>query len=146
MKKMMERLNKKGFTLAELLIVVAIIAVLVAISIPVFNSQLEKARESTDMANVRAAYAELMAAAISGDGTSATTNSTAYTLTGSGSEGSFVYTAKVPLKQKQANWQSASVDSIGGVALSGLTDVGANKSIVITYTQANTNPVAMSVE
>lgn len=49
--------NKKGFTLAELLIVVAIIAVLVAISIPIFTSQLEKSRESTDAANLRAAYA-----------------------------------------------------------------------------------------
>ncbi len=49
--------NNKGFTLAELLIVVAIIAVLVAIAIPVFTSQLEKAREATDMANVRSAYA-----------------------------------------------------------------------------------------
>lgn len=50
--------NKKGFTLAELLIVVAIIAVLVAIAIPVFSSQLEKARQATDAANLRAAYAE----------------------------------------------------------------------------------------
>lgn len=50
--------NKKGFTLAELLIVVAIIAVLVAISIPIFTSQLEKAREATDIANIRAAYAD----------------------------------------------------------------------------------------
>ena len=33
--------SKKGFTLAELLIVVAIIAVLVAISIPIFTNQLE---------------------------------------------------------------------------------------------------------
>ena len=48
--------NKKGFTLAELLIVVAIIAVLVAISIPVFTSQLETSREATDLANVRSAY------------------------------------------------------------------------------------------
>ena len=53
--------NKKGFTLAELLIVVAIIAVLVAIAIPVFTTQLEKSREATDMANVRSAYATLVA-------------------------------------------------------------------------------------
>ena len=52
--------NNKGFTLAELLIVVAIIAVLVAIAIPVFTSQLEKSREATDIANVRSAYATLM--------------------------------------------------------------------------------------
>lgn len=51
--------NTKGFTLAELLIVVAIIAVLVAISIPVFTSQLHKARVAADCANVRAYYAEL---------------------------------------------------------------------------------------
>ena len=49
--------NKKGFTLAELLIVVAIIGVLVAISIPIFSSQLEKAREAVDLANLRSAYA-----------------------------------------------------------------------------------------
>lgn len=45
--------------MAELLIVVAIIAVLVAISIPVFTSQLHKARVAADWANVRAYYAEL---------------------------------------------------------------------------------------
>ena len=56
--------NKKGFTLAELLVVVAIIAVLVAIAIPIFTSQLEKAREATDLANIRAAYAECMADAL----------------------------------------------------------------------------------
>ena len=61
--------RKAGFTLAELLIVVAIIAVLVAISIPIFMSQLEKSRESTDLANIRAAYAEVMAEATGqGDG------------------------------------------------------------------------------
>ena len=52
--------NNKGFTLAELLIVVAIIAVLTAIAIPVFTTQLEKSREATDKANVRSAYASVM--------------------------------------------------------------------------------------
>ena len=35
--------NKKGFTLMEMLIVVAIIAVLVAIAIPVLSNNLHKA-------------------------------------------------------------------------------------------------------
>ncbi|MBQ9327990.1 MAG: type II secretion system protein [Solobacterium sp.] len=62
----MKKNNKKGFTLAELLIVVAIIGVLVAISIPIFTSQLEKSREAVDLANIRAAYAECTAEAITG--------------------------------------------------------------------------------
>lgn len=52
-----KKLNKKGFTLAELLIVVAIIAILVAVSIPIFTSKLNDAREATDQANGRAAKA-----------------------------------------------------------------------------------------
>lgn len=62
----MKKNNKKGFTLAELLIVVAIIAVLVAIAIPVFTTQLERSREATDMSNIRAAYAEAVADYLSG--------------------------------------------------------------------------------
>lgn len=54
---MFKKLNKKGFTLAELLVVVAIIGVLVAISIPIFTGQLKKARLATNQANARAAYA-----------------------------------------------------------------------------------------
>jgi len=52
--------KKKGFTLAELLIVVAIIAVLVGIAIPVFTSQLNKSKQATDLANVRSEYARLV--------------------------------------------------------------------------------------
>lgn len=64
---MLKKMNKKGFTLAELLIVVAIIAVLVAISIPIFTSQLEKSRDATDEANIRAAIAEVSAATLADD-------------------------------------------------------------------------------
>lgn len=61
--------STKGFTLAELLIVVAIIGVLVAISIPIFTSQLEKSRDAASVANIRSAYAEAQAAYLSGDTT-----------------------------------------------------------------------------
>ena len=64
--------NKKGFTLAELLIVVAIIAVLVAIAIPIFITQLEKAREATDTANIRSKYAEVMTKILTDDKTDIT--------------------------------------------------------------------------
>lgn len=52
--------NEKGFTLMEMLIVVAIIAVLVAIAIPTFTSSLNKARVATDEANIRSGYASVM--------------------------------------------------------------------------------------
>ena len=51
MKKQKEKhilTNQQGFTLAELLVVVAIIGILVAISVPVFAAQLERSREATN--------------------------------------------------------------------------------------------------
>lgn len=57
--------KNKGFTLAELLIVVAVIAVLVAISYPIFVRQIEKSREATDIANMRGAYAAISYAELS---------------------------------------------------------------------------------
>lgn len=87
--------SREGFTLAELLIVIAIIAVLVAVAIPLFGKQLEKSREATDLANVRAAYAEVMAEAITGN---------------------YAKEVVVDLKQKQSDWQSADVITIGGIS------------------------------
>lgn len=49
--------SKKGFTLAELLIVMSIIAILTAISVPTFSMQLEGARKIADMSNAQAASA-----------------------------------------------------------------------------------------
>lgn len=48
--------HKNGFTLAELLIVIAIIAVLTAIAIIVFVNQHEKAKQAVDLTNMRQAY------------------------------------------------------------------------------------------
>lgn len=59
--------DNEGFTLAELLIVVAIIAVLVAVSIPIFTAKLEKSRESTDLSNLRSAKGAAVTAYLAGD-------------------------------------------------------------------------------
>ena len=50
--------KKNGFTLVEMLIVVAIIAILVAVSIPLVGTALDKAKKATDDANMRSAKAE----------------------------------------------------------------------------------------
>lgn len=59
--------SKKGFTLIEMLIVVAIIAILIAVSIPLVNSALERSREATDAANERSFKAALLISYLSGE-------------------------------------------------------------------------------
>ena len=107
---MLKKMNKKGFTLAELLIVVAIIAVLVAISIPIFSAQLEKAKEATDMANIRSAYAEVIADYL-GDSTKH-------------------YTISVPLKSDTTNWKSGDSATLGGVKYEDLINTGGEKTSI----------------
>ena len=87
--------NHQGFTLMEMLIVVAIIGVLVAVAISMFGSHLEKSREAVDLANVRAAYADVLTASMLGQ--------TAETV------------KVVQLKQGQDDWQSIDPVNIGGI-------------------------------
>ncbi len=116
----MKKMNKKGFTLAELLIVVAIIAVLVAISIPIFSSQLERSREAVDAANIRAAYAEAAAEAITGDKDSVS--------------------KKVTIKQTTAGWDS-DIDEIAGVKKANLPEVSKGDTVVVTVTAGGTTTI-----
>ncbi len=53
--------RQNGFTLMEMLIVVAVIAVLAAVAIPVISKNVHKSQEMADVANVRAYFAYLQA-------------------------------------------------------------------------------------
>ncbi len=97
-KQMMNRKKEKGFTLMELLIVLAIVSVLVAIAIPVFAKQIEKSREAADLANVRSAYAELMVKVLAEEKPAP---------------------VAVGLKQKEAGWQTKLPITVGGVTFNG---------------------------
>ncbi len=99
--------NKKGFTLMEMLIVVAIIAVLVAIAIPVLNGTLEKSREAADAANLRAAYAECAIAVLDGStGNDVTIDSTTKAAS-----------KDVSATQTQKDWQNTAIENIAGVEI-----------------------------
>ena len=110
----MNKTNKKGFTLAELLIVVAIIAVLVAIAIPVFTAQLEKSREAVDAANIRASYAQIMADAITSDEAVDTTK------------------YSVALKQEKSGWQTT-FDFPKNLKENATTEPAKDATVTFTY-------------
>ena len=136
----MKKNNNKGFTLMEMLIVVAIIAVLVAIAIPVFTNQLEKAREATDEANIRSAYAEVMACAMT-DANSGTNGVKKTENAGSNS-----YAKYVAAVQTQSGWQSGTEINIAGIDVSAQTANKGNTTTpgwVITYTEGATEPVTI---
>lgn len=108
----------------EMLIVIAIVAVLISVAVPVLSSQLERSREAVDLANVRSAYAQVSTEALLGN--------TGVTVT-------------VKLKQKQAGWQSADPVNIGGIVHSnsgGDTDnwkgdAAPGGSCVVSYDKAH---------
>lgn len=84
--KKLDSNGSRGFTLAELLVVVAVIAILTMIAIPVFSSHMERARETTDAANIRGLYGEVSVKALT--------------------EGAPYTTQKTPLLQKKEGWQN----------------------------------------
>lgn len=59
--------SKKGFTLIEMLIVIAIIAILVSIIVPTISSSTTKARAATDAANLRTVLSVLNIHVVNGN-------------------------------------------------------------------------------
>ena len=126
---MFKKLNKKGFTLAELLVVVAIIGVLVAISIPIFTSQLEKAREAVDEANIRSAYAELSADVLTNEGAVSARTEGKITINAADATDTAL-TATVTLTQAKDNWEGTA-PTIGGMTVTGTPKAGKTATITV---------------
>lgn len=143
---MMKKMNKKGFTLAELLIVVAIIGVLTAVAIPIFSSQLEKSREATDLANVRDVYAEIASAMLTDDLGTSTTDATkdasvfgglTATCTTSTSASIVIKVDNFPIQQKVDGWQSSNPQCAGcSVTQPAALPDGDPKTMTLTFTFA----------
>ena len=95
-------------------------AVLVAISIPIFTTQLERSRESTDLANIRAAYAEVMADALTDPDNN--------------------HSETITKKQTQDGWESENIE-VAGVTL--VEADGGSGDIVVAYT-ASTGTVTIA--
>ena len=57
----MKKMNRKGFTIVELVIVIAVIAILAGVLIPTFSGIVTKANESKALQEARNAYTETLA-------------------------------------------------------------------------------------
>ncbi|MDY3771736.1 MAG: prepilin-type N-terminal cleavage/methylation domain-containing protein [Candidatus Faecousia sp.] len=112
--------NTKGFTLMEMLIVVAIIAILIAIAIPTFTAQLEKAREAADIANIRSKYSEAMVEYLDGSGTTTPVTRTTPEMTQTKEEWQYVewpeYLGETPATPTKGDTVTVTVDAEGKVS------------------------------
>ncbi|MCR4771720.1 MAG: type II secretion system GspH family protein [Oscillospiraceae bacterium] len=107
----MKRNNKKGFTLAELLIVVAIIAVLVAIAIPVFTGATNKAEVAKDIANVRSYVAEQTVTQLIDDDMEGTISISKAAITGLCDKGHITISGHVVTAEAGSAEQTYTIDS-----------------------------------
>ena len=119
------KMNKKGFTLIEMLVVIAIIAVLVSIVIPVVGNSTEKAKEAADAANIRSAIAMVTTKALS-DGAASSED--------------------VKMTQGTADFVSEDLTAIGGLNDAQFDAVaGATKDTVVTISADKDGAITVKI-
>ena len=52
--------NKRGFTIVELVIVIAVIAILAAVLIPTFTTLVDRAKRTADLQECKSAYTQML--------------------------------------------------------------------------------------
>ena len=77
----MKKTNNKGFSLVELIVVIAIMAVLVGVAAPTFIKYVDQSRRATDIQNAQTIESAILAAIADGELDTDVATATAFTAT-----------------------------------------------------------------
>ena len=139
MNKKQKSLTNKGFSLVELIIVIAIMAVLVGVLAPQFIKYVEQSRKSTDIQNAEsiktAVLADIADGKITGSGSNKTFGNLNATYVGDGTMATSITTAPTvqgSLGGKKAKGFYVTYDATAGTCSVSVTDDAGTTSYVLT--------------
>lgn len=139
MKSYLKRLtnDKRGFTLIEMIVVIAIIGILAAILVPSFSGYLSNAKGTKESASARTFYTAAQAAVTSLEGTSDAIGANTYQ-----KETNSKFSEKIEALLGAANYAkiekfSVTVDANGAVTSVTVKETGSNE---VTYPDASATP------
>ena len=116
---------------------------LVAVSIPIFTSQLEKSRDSTSAANIRNAYAEAQASYLS-----ESSSDPNVTINKTGNKITSIEVKNVKFAGVQQGWSGAIADLPANCNWAALTDAlggdAGNKTLSFAYNEDGTVTLSVS--
>ena len=124
------KMNKKGFTLIEMLVVIAIIAVLVSIIIPTVSNSTLKASAAANAANLRSLQAEMTTQMLISEDTF-TAQGITFT---KGQDGAYTMGATTNMTVTFKDLTATQVETSGFNADAGLAAaIDANQNVTVSY-------------
>lgn len=132
----MKKMNNKGFSLVELIIVIAIMAILVGVLAPQYLKYVEKSRVSADKDQLDSFYTACTTAAADPDLTGVPAyNTSKMTFPGSGAAGTWTKEVEDTMGGAQPKWKSKASGHAGGTAWPDFaTDANGNFTVYIGST------------